>query len=216
MVQTCMAEITVYFIRHIEISESIPPTRPIVCLFERCSLNNTTDIIELKTIALPFTSGKNNWLGKSPESLRLIKFIANVQIPHIEPMHIIFRCETEESNFPLLRTKQKTLAQIKAINKKPALSSLWIEDWWIFCRIPIIPINRKASKLKKNQVPPILVELLFSNDKYRKNNNIHIITNFAKLNFSPQKIPERAGIIIDDVVNSNVRCIGPLVSANIL
>ena len=41
-------------------------------------------------------------------------------------------------------------------------------------------------------------------------------SSFNKLNLSPKNIPDNVGIIIDDVVISNVICIGPLDNANIL
>ena len=65
------------------ISDSMPPIKPIICLFVGFSLKIITDITELKTMALPFTTGKKSWLGKSPESLRFKKFIKNVQRPQI-------------------------------------------------------------------------------------------------------------------------------------
>ena len=66
-----------------EIRDNIPPHNPIICLFVSFSLKIITDITELKIIALPFTTGKKIWLGKSPESLRFKKFIKNVQTPQI-------------------------------------------------------------------------------------------------------------------------------------
>ena len=110
------------------ISVIIPPIRPIVCLLVIRSLKSTIDTAELNTIALPFTIGKNNWLGKMPESLRLIKFIAKVQIPHRSPMNIIFLFNTVRSNLQLFFKKQKIIAQIKATNKNPELSLLYFED----------------------------------------------------------------------------------------
>ena len=64
-------------------SDIIPPSKPTTCRFVSFSLNSSTDMTELKMIALPLTTGKNSWLGKSPDSLRFKKFIKNVQTPQI-------------------------------------------------------------------------------------------------------------------------------------
>ena len=48
-----------------------------------------------------------------------------------------------------------------------------------------------------------------SRDRYMKKMRIADIHNLAGLNFSPKKIPDIVGIIIDEVVISRVMCIGP-------
>ena len=109
------------------ISERIPPTSPTVCRNESFSLNNKTDISEDSTILLPLIAGKNNWLGKIPDSFRLIEFIANVHPPQIKPIPILLLSKTEALNFPLFLSRQNIAAQINATNKNPELSSLCAE-----------------------------------------------------------------------------------------
>ena len=108
---------------HIPIRDNIPPISPTVCLFERRSLNNTADITELKTIALPFTSGKNNWLGKSPDNFKFKKFIVKVHTPQIIANGIKFFLSLKF--FLSFTLKPLMISEIKKeTNRKPLISDL--------------------------------------------------------------------------------------------
>lgn len=124
---------------HIAISEAIPPHKPMSCFFESFSLKIKTDITELKTIALPLTSGKNSWLGSSPDNFKFKKFIVYVHIPHIIAKIICFYVNLSSEKLFLERIVLYAIEHIKATNKNPFTSGLCTDVWCIFCNTPILP-----------------------------------------------------------------------------
>ena len=147
------------------ISDNMPPHKPMICFFVSFSLNNRTDITELRMIALPFTMGKNNWLGKRPESFKFKKFIPKVQIPQTSAKAKCFFVKFNSLKLFFARIWLYMREHIKATNKNTPASSLCTELWCIFWRTPMLPWNINASKQKISQRLLILESPFFSNDR---------------------------------------------------
>ena len=121
------------------ISEAMPPIRPIICLLVNFSWKSRSEAREERTIALPLTRGKKSWLGKSPESLRLMKFIPKIQMPQRKAKKTRRFVNFSSPNGFLARILEKIREQRKAMRRKPPVSFLYTELWWIFCNTPMVP-----------------------------------------------------------------------------
>ena len=60
---------------------SAPPTNPISCRALTASLKNRIELSKFKTITPPLKSGKNIWLGITPDRRRLSRLIADSSAP---------------------------------------------------------------------------------------------------------------------------------------